>query len=80
MTLTKQGVRDLSSASYAKMRVVPTPGQSVSFETKTENPDHESLVARFDQLERLLDGILHSRPAAQNALRIVRLIRAQVLK
>lgn len=44
------------------------------------NPDHDSLFMRFEQLETLLDGIVHSRPTVQEALALVRLIRKQVLK
>lgn len=60
------------------------PGREVTYHSpaaapRVENPDHDSLVQRFDQLERLLTSSVKSKRLG-DALKLVKLIRAQVLK
>jgi ribosomal protein S15P/S13E len=83
--LNKQGVRDLS---YIEKRRLGMSQQEIVNEARAtlreHNPDHDSLFARFEQLETLLDDIVnaddHCPKQARDALTLVGLIRKQVLK
>lgn len=45
------------------------------------NPEHDSLFVKFEQLEKLLDEVVnYDGSGAEDALKLVKLIRAQVLK
>jgi len=82
--LNKQGVRDLSTMTVGL--VVPANGPSSKpepIEIRIENPDHDSLFARFEQLEGLLDDTQDDydyRDALGEARALLKLIRAQVLR
>lgn len=80
--------------------VAPTPGAGLNnmtedygrdagvlfVETRVENPEHDSLFTRFEQLEELLTTPVENGSiglvvgAMRDARALVRLIRAQVLK
>ncbi len=56
------------------------PGEMVDYH---DNPDHDSLFLRFEQIDKILSSMESSQTCctgAQSVRRILGLIRAQVLK
>lgn len=93
MKFTRQGVRDLDHAQPVVGLVVPANGPALAPPApRVENPEHDSLVVKFDQIEGLLEELTdrprenvwiveaRKRRLSGDALKIVRELRRQVLK